>query len=322
MSSRVGGWTLKGRSSSTRSHWRSCGDAAPSSSLPVVRRRPPAPARMHRSMATASKTARPTQYYLNKLPRAAAELLPALAAVGQPSPGVAPGTSWREPWVTESENRSRSVEVDVEVVERGLRGHVETERALAPPCGIQVSRRCRQPRATPTSTSPGHMTALSSSPRSRARPIAMKNVSCVSDSVRYFATGHSSEPKAREPFGRCLCPSAHPGIQVGRRPATASASHYCQATSSQRDFESSWPSAAALPDNGQRRVRRSRASCRPPCDRPRSRSGHSRARRWPSSRGSGTRRRGSGRAAGRCADRGHRHAPRGGALAWRGARRW
>ena len=33
-------------------------------------------------MATASKTElRPTQYYLNKLPRAAAELLPALAAV-------------------------------------------------------------------------------------------------------------------------------------------------------------------------------------------------------------------------------------------------
>lgn len=77
---------------------------------------------------------RPTQYYLSKLPHAVAHLLPELRALTQPPEGTVQdvvGTAWREPWVTETEDRSRSIEVDVEVVERGLRGHVDTERALA-----------------------------------------------------------------------------------------------------------------------------------------------------------------------------------------------
>jgi hypothetical protein len=77
---------------------------------------------------------RPTQYYLNKLPRAVAELLPEVDLVGQPqahqrNDGL--GVPWREPWVTETQDRSRNVEIDLEVIERGLRGHVETEHALA-----------------------------------------------------------------------------------------------------------------------------------------------------------------------------------------------
>jgi hypothetical protein len=77
---------------------------------------------------------RPTQYYLNKLPRAVAELLPEVDVFARPATSRAEaglGMPWREPWVTETGDRSRNVEVDVEVVERGLRGHVETEHALA-----------------------------------------------------------------------------------------------------------------------------------------------------------------------------------------------
>jgi hypothetical protein len=77
---------------------------------------------------------RPTQYYLNKLPRAVAELLPELQRFARPPVGRADdglGVPWRAPWVTETEDRSRNVEVDAEIVERGLRGHVETEHALA-----------------------------------------------------------------------------------------------------------------------------------------------------------------------------------------------
>jgi hypothetical protein len=76
---------------------------------------------------------RPTQYYLNKLPRAVAELLPELDVLAEPPTRPAQdgfGAPWREPWVSETEDRSRRVEVDLEVVERGLRGHVETEHAL------------------------------------------------------------------------------------------------------------------------------------------------------------------------------------------------
>jgi hypothetical protein len=76
---------------------------------------------------------RPTQYYLNKLPRAVAELMPELDLF-TPTPTTrvehALGVPWREPWVTETEDRWRNVEIDVEIVERGLRGHVETEHAL------------------------------------------------------------------------------------------------------------------------------------------------------------------------------------------------
>ena len=81
-----------------------------------------------------AREVRPTQYYLNKLPRAVAELLlEREPSVAPPTRRVATelGVPWRAPWVTESEDRSRNVEVDLELVERGLRGHVETEHALA-----------------------------------------------------------------------------------------------------------------------------------------------------------------------------------------------
>lgn len=77
---------------------------------------------------------RPTQYYLTKLPRSVAELLAGLEPTESPATGrrvETVGAPWREPWVSETEDRTRSVEVDVEVVERGLHGHVDTERALA-----------------------------------------------------------------------------------------------------------------------------------------------------------------------------------------------
>ncbi|MGE0025601.1 MAG: hypothetical protein AB7O78_02615 [Thermoleophilia bacterium] len=78
---------------------------------------------------------RPTQYYLTKLPLSVAAHLPGLivaqGTVQTSLPGGDAGVRWRRPWVSESDDRSRLVEVDVEIVERGLRGHVSTEIALA-----------------------------------------------------------------------------------------------------------------------------------------------------------------------------------------------
>lgn len=77
---------------------------------------------------------RPTQFYLTKLPRAVVDILSLDDAIERVTadPDDAPqvGAEWREPWVSESDDSVRQIEVDVEVIERGLRGHVETERAL------------------------------------------------------------------------------------------------------------------------------------------------------------------------------------------------
>src|SRR4051794_36098355 len=92
----------------------------------------------------ASRELRPTQYYLNKLPAAVFALLPELAdsgaaldARGPSAPAVADdslptavGVPWREPHGTPMASGQRAVEVDADIVERGQRGDVETERAL------------------------------------------------------------------------------------------------------------------------------------------------------------------------------------------------
>lgn len=74
---------------------------------------------------------RPAQYYLNKLPAAVLELIGGPQVEAGPDHVPLPGVTWRAPTVSESVDRRREVEVDVEVVERGLRGHVDTETALA-----------------------------------------------------------------------------------------------------------------------------------------------------------------------------------------------
>jgi hypothetical protein len=75
---------------------------------------------------------RPIQYYLTKLPMAVASLLPLLTVTQSlPRPAETVGTQWREPWAIESAELTRHIEVDIEIVERGIRGHVETERNLA-----------------------------------------------------------------------------------------------------------------------------------------------------------------------------------------------
>jgi len=76
---------------------------------------------------------RPTQFYLTKLPATVAAILDLLSGAAAPSSAEKQwvGRAWREPMVVESEERRRAVEVDLEVVERGFRGHVDTEKALA-----------------------------------------------------------------------------------------------------------------------------------------------------------------------------------------------
>jgi hypothetical protein len=73
----------------------------------------------------AERKLRPTQYYLNKPPAALVGLLTDQALPPRPRSQV--GTRWRQPVVNDSADRRRQVEVDVETVERGLRGHVDTE---------------------------------------------------------------------------------------------------------------------------------------------------------------------------------------------------
>lgn len=74
---------------------------------------------------------RPAQYYLNKLPSALVELL-SDDSVPEPEPSPdSVGVRWRRPTVTESPERCRQVEVDLEAVERGLHGHVNTEAVVA-----------------------------------------------------------------------------------------------------------------------------------------------------------------------------------------------
>ena len=88
---------------------------------------------------------RPAQHYLNKLARSVFSLLPELAASGAAVDAVADvrpavadgvalpeiGVAWREPHVAPGVGDRRSIEIDTEAVERGLRGHVDTELALS-----------------------------------------------------------------------------------------------------------------------------------------------------------------------------------------------
>ncbi|NLT05158.1 MAG: hypothetical protein GXY03_02490 [Solirubrobacterales bacterium] len=72
---------------------------------------------------------RPTQYYLNKVPAALVALL-----TDQPLPPARPtpiGEQWRQPIANNHATGQRQVQVDIETVERGLRGHIDTETALA-----------------------------------------------------------------------------------------------------------------------------------------------------------------------------------------------
>lgn len=83
---------------------------------------------------------RPQQPYLNKLPAEFVELFPALAvAAGQASPGaqVPPvpgatlGTEYREATVSALPNERQPFTVDPALVERGLKGHADTQNELA-----------------------------------------------------------------------------------------------------------------------------------------------------------------------------------------------
>jgi hypothetical protein len=87
---------------------------------------------------------RPTQYYLTKLPQSVVGLLPELAECGATPDAVSsvptagqdgldsdgPGVPWREPEATPRPGDHLLIEINTEAVERGLKGHVETERAL------------------------------------------------------------------------------------------------------------------------------------------------------------------------------------------------
>jgi len=83
---------------------------------------------------------RPQQPYLNKLPAEFVELFPALAAAArQASPGaqVPPvpatmlGTEYREATVSPLPSERQPFAVDPALVERGLKGHADTQNALA-----------------------------------------------------------------------------------------------------------------------------------------------------------------------------------------------
>ena len=83
---------------------------------------------------------RPMQPYLNKLPSALVERFPQLtdAVAGAPTPSResrpssrAVGTDYRRAWAVELPDRREPFTVDPAIVERGLRGHADTQNALA-----------------------------------------------------------------------------------------------------------------------------------------------------------------------------------------------
>jgi hypothetical protein len=81
---------------------------------------------------------RPMQYYLNKLPAELVALFPqlttALTPTQPPPPGAgtaAVGTDYRPAQVTGSPGTRQPFTVDPAIVERGLRGHADTQNELA-----------------------------------------------------------------------------------------------------------------------------------------------------------------------------------------------
>lgn len=86
---------------------------------------------------------RPMQPYLNKLPAALVNNLPELAEAARtatalrgsigvpPPPGERLGTDYRQATVSDARDRREPFDVDPAAVERGLRGHADTQNALA-----------------------------------------------------------------------------------------------------------------------------------------------------------------------------------------------
>ena len=94
---------------------------------------------------------RPQQPYLNKLPVQFVDSSGVTAAAGQASPGARPrlsppmlGTAYREATVSPLPSERQPFTVDPALVERGLKGHADTQNELATgpsPAGIEPRSR-------------------------------------------------------------------------------------------------------------------------------------------------------------------------------------
>ena len=97
---------------------------------------------------------RPMQYYLNKLPAELVRLFPQLASAPAvtpaPLPGNGPaavGTDYREAHVSATPGSRQPFSVDPAIVERGLRGHADTQN--------EIARALREAGLAPRSRLPG-----------------------------------------------------------------------------------------------------------------------------------------------------------------------